>query len=107
MDSSGVLLLNKETHHFSRSFYFKKERNKQTNNFSISKMFFWLAASNFKFLQNSGPGILRVSFFTGFSVHKFEDHCHNLVTMKKYYNIDLQGMVIMMGAAPSSFGHNY
>jgi hypothetical protein len=48
---------------------------------------------------------LRISFFTGFSVHKFEDHCHNLVTMKKYYNIDLQGIVIMMGAAPSSFGH--
>jgi hypothetical protein len=31
---------------------------------------------------------LRISFFTGFSVHNFEDHCHNLVAMKKYYNND-------------------
>jgi hypothetical protein len=31
---------------------------------------------------------LRISFFTGFSVHDFEDHCHNLVAMKKYYNND-------------------
>jgi hypothetical protein len=34
-DSSEVLLLSKETHHFSRSFYFKK----QTNKFFFKKMF--------------------------------------------------------------------